>query len=81
MIALTVMAASAGLALSNLAANARAEIAGGLTVQIVQAAPVERHRQAPELRAPRADGGVAARADLLEELLDLCPNRLGIRDR
>jgi cell division transport system permease protein len=46
MIALTVMAASAGLALSNLAAHARSEIAGGLTVQIVEAAPAERDRQA-----------------------------------
>ena len=46
MVALTVMAASAGLALSNLAAHARSEIAGGLTVQIVEAAPAERDRQA-----------------------------------
>jgi cell division transport system permease protein len=46
MVALTVMAASAGLALSNLARNARAEIAGGITVQIVEAAPAERDRQA-----------------------------------
>jgi cell division transport system permease protein len=46
MIALTVMAAGAGLALRNLAGNARAEIAGGLTVQIVEGAPAERARQA-----------------------------------
>src|SRR5690606_2396674 len=46
MIALTVMAAAAGLALSNLAENARAEISGGLTVQVVEAAPAERARQA-----------------------------------
>lgn len=46
MIALTVIAAAAGLSLANLAANARAEISGGLTVQIVEAAPVERDRQA-----------------------------------
>jgi cell division transport system permease protein len=46
MMALTVMAAGAGLALNNLAANARAEIAGGITVQIVEAAPAERDRQA-----------------------------------
>ena len=46
MITLTVMAAGAGLALSNLAANAKAEIAGGLTVQIVEGAPAERERQA-----------------------------------
>jgi cell division transport system permease protein len=46
MVALTVMAAAAGLALSNVARNASAEIAGGITVQIVEAAPAERDRQA-----------------------------------
>lgn len=46
MIALTVIAAAAGLALSNLASNAQAEISGGLTVQIVEAAPAQRNRQA-----------------------------------
>jgi len=46
MIALTVMAAAGGLALSNIADNARDEIAGGITVQIVEAAPLERNRQA-----------------------------------
>lgn len=45
MIALTVLAAAAGLALRNLGANAEAEIAGGLTVQIVEGAPAERARQ------------------------------------
>ena len=46
MITLTVMAAGAGLALRNLADNAQAEIAGGLTVQIVEGGPAERARQA-----------------------------------
>ncbi|MDE1468468.1 cell division protein FtsX [Aurantiacibacter sp. D1-12] len=46
MIALTVMAASAGLALKNVADNARDEISGGITVQIVEGAPAERDRQA-----------------------------------
>jgi cell division transport system permease protein len=46
MMALTVTAAGAGLALRNLAENARAEIAGGLTVQIVEGRPGERARQA-----------------------------------
>lgn len=46
MIALTVIAAGAGLALRNLGANAQAEIAGGLTVQILEGAPAERARQA-----------------------------------
>ena len=45
MIALTVMAAGAGLALSNVASNARAEIAGGVTVQVVEGAPAARERQ------------------------------------
>jgi cell division transport system permease protein len=46
MMTLTVMAAAAGLALSSIASHARAEIAGGVTVQIVEAAPAERDRQA-----------------------------------
>ncbi|HLV07395.1 MAG TPA: FtsX-like permease family protein [Croceibacterium sp.] len=46
MIALTVLAAGAGLALRNVAANAESEIAGGVTVQIVEGAPAERARQA-----------------------------------
>ncbi len=46
MIALTVIAAGAGLALRNLAGNARSEIDGGLIVQIVEGAPAEKERQA-----------------------------------
>jgi cell division transport system permease protein len=46
MVALTVMAAAAGLALSNVASNASSAISGGLTVQVVEAAPAERDRQA-----------------------------------
>ncbi len=46
MTALTVIATAAGLSLANVAENARSEIAGGLTVQIVEAAPIERDRQA-----------------------------------
>lgn len=45
MIALTVMATAAGLALNNVAKNASAEISGGLTVQIVEAAPRAREAQ------------------------------------
>lgn len=48
MIAITVIAAGAGLALRNLAENARGEIAGGITVQIVEGAPAERERQAEQ---------------------------------
>lgn len=46
MIALTVIAAGAGLALRNLTQSARSEIEGGLTVQIVEGRPAERERQA-----------------------------------
>ncbi|WP_284124254.1 cell division protein FtsX [Parerythrobacter aestuarii] len=46
MVALTVIATAAGLALSNLADGARAELSGGATVQVVQADPTERMRQA-----------------------------------
>ena len=46
MIALTTIAASGGLALTNLANAARAELSGGLTVQIVEANAPERDRQA-----------------------------------
>ena len=45
MVALTIIAAAAALALDNVAENARAEIAGGLTVQVVEGAPAERERQ------------------------------------
>ena len=46
MIALTVVAAGSGLALRNAARTASADIEGGITVQIVSAAPAERDRQA-----------------------------------
>jgi len=79
MMALTVIAAAAGLALSNLATNARAEIAGGVTVQIVEAAPAERDRQAEiavALLSNRADvAGVRRVPD--EELAALLEPWLG----
>lgn len=46
MVTLTVIAAAAGLALHNLAATARAELAGGITVQILEARPEARDQQA-----------------------------------
>ena len=68
MIALTVMAAAAGLALSNVAGHARAEIAGGLTVQVVEAADAVLHLVA---RGQDADGDVvAARAQPAIQLAD-----------
>lgn len=46
MIALTVIAAAAGLALRNAVATARTELSDGVTVQIVEPAPEARERQA-----------------------------------
>ncbi|WP_296679977.1 cell division protein [Novosphingobium sp.] len=46
MVALTVIAAAAGLALSNTARSASDELSGGVTVQVVEANPAERNRQA-----------------------------------
>jgi cell division transport system permease protein len=46
MVALTVIAAAGGLALSNLVGAARAELSGGATVQILEPLTVERDRQA-----------------------------------
>ncbi len=46
MVALTTIAAAGGLALTNLAGAAKVELSGGLTVQIVEAEPQERDRQA-----------------------------------
>ncbi len=79
MIALTVMAAAAGLALNNIASSAADEIAGGITVQIVEGAPVERGRQ-----AERAVSYFANREDVAsvrrvpdEELAELLAPWLG----
>lgn len=55
MIALTVIAAAAGLALRNAAATARSELSGGVTVQIVEPAPEARQRQA-QAAAERLSG-------------------------
>jgi cell division transport system permease protein len=55
MVALTVIAAAAGLALSNSARSASDELSGGITVQVVEANPAERNRQA-EAAAQRLRG-------------------------
>lgn len=61
MIALTVVAAASGLALRNTARAASADVAGGVTVQIVNAAPSERDRQArAALAALKTAPGVAS---------------------
>ncbi len=60
MIALTVVAAASGLALRNAARVASADLEGGVTVQIVSAAPAERNRQADAaMAALRRIPGVA----------------------
>ena len=46
MVALTVLAAGAGLSLGNLAGDAQAELSGGATVQILDADPTTRAEQA-----------------------------------
>lgn len=51
MVSLIVIAAAAGLALGNLAAAAQADLAAGATVQIVEASPQERNRQAERAMA------------------------------
>ena len=60
MVALTVIAAAAGLALRNTARGATAELEGGVTVQIVEASPGKRAAQAQAVLARlRATGDVA----------------------
>jgi cell division transport system permease protein len=60
MIGLTVVATASGLAMRNVAKAARADVAGGVTVQIVHGAPRERDRQArAALAVLKATPGVA----------------------
>lgn len=61
MVALTVIALAAGLALGNTARGAAAELANGVTVQIIQPNPEAREREAARAAARlRATSGVAA---------------------
>jgi len=61
MVLLTVVAAAGGLALTNLAGQASADLSGGITVQVVSASPEERARQANDaLAALREAPGVTA---------------------
>ena len=60
MVALTVIAAAAGLALSNMVNSAADALSGGATVQVVEANAAERDRQAREAaRVIQAMPGVA----------------------
>ncbi|GAD50825.1 putative cell division protein [Caenibius tardaugens NBRC 16725] len=71
MIALTTIAAAGALTLNNVANTVRAELAGGVTVQIVEAAPAERDRQArAALAALGALPGVVSAQRVPKEELD-----------
>ena len=80
-IALTVIAAASGLALRNAATQANADLAGGVTVQIVSAAPAERNRQADAALAAlaKAPGVIQARRVAQGELNSLLEPWLGTR--
>lgn len=51
MVALTAIAAAGGLALDNLADNARSELAGGATVQVMESNPAQRAEMVSKVRA------------------------------
>ncbi|MEQ1494895.1 MAG: cell division protein [Novosphingobium sp.] len=75
MVALTVIAAAGGFALSNTASNATEALSGGVTVQVVEANPVERDRQAKAaarvLQAtPGVVGVVIVSQDDVERLIE-----------
>ena len=71
MVALTVIATAGGLALNSMATNARADLAGGATVQIMEASAAERNRQAVAAEASLAnDPAVASIRRVSDEELD-----------
>ena len=71
MVALTVVAAAGGLALQNMTEAARAELAGGATVQVVEAFPAARERQARAVeRALASDPAVASHRRVPESELE-----------
>ncbi|MXO84410.1 cell division protein [Altererythrobacter aestiaquae] len=71
MVTLTVIAAAGGLALNNVASTARAELAGGVIVQIVEASSEERSRQAVAAEALLAEHpAVASTRRVPDEELD-----------
>ncbi len=81
MIAMTVVAAASGLALRNAAQTASADLEGGVTVQIVTAAPAERLRQAAAVVSVLAKAPEVAtvRQVAQEELNTLVEPWLGTR--
>ncbi len=81
MITLTVVAAASALSLRNLAQTASADLEGGVTVQIVNASPEERNRQADQaLNLLQKSPGIAeARRVKQDELNQLVEPWLGTR--
>lgn len=81
MISLTVVAAASGLALRNAARTASADLEGGVTVQIVTAAPSERRRQSNAVVAAmqQAPDVAQVRQVAQEELNTLVEPWLGTR--
>ena len=75
MVALTVIAAAAGLAASNVARNASDALSGGVTVQIVEADPLIRLRQAEAAARrlnvmPGIDAAIVVGQDEVERLIE-----------
>ena len=75
MVALTVIAAAAGLAASNVARNASDALAGGVTVQIIEANPTLRQRQAEAVAlrlnaTPGIDAAVVVSQQEVERLIE-----------
>ncbi|MCZ8324681.1 MAG: cell division protein [Sphingomonadaceae bacterium] len=75
MVALTVVATAAGLALSNIAGNAADELSGGVTIQIVEANPTTRLQQAEAAvarlnRTPRVEAATIVSEDEVERLIE-----------
>jgi cell division transport system permease protein len=81
MVALTVVAAAAGLALANTVSTASDELAGGVTVQVVEANPAERERQARAAarRLKETPGVVDARVVSAAEIEQLIEPWLGVQ--
>ena len=67
MVALTVIAAAAGLAFSNTARNASDALSGGVTVQVVDANPAERDRQAQAVLGALRDTPGVIEASLVSQ--------------
>jgi cell division transport system permease protein len=79
LVALVVIAAAGGLALQNLAANARADLSASLTVQVVEPEPEAREDKAARAAEVLAGQGLVRSVRVIprEELVDLLEPWLG----